>query len=400
MPDTTSAGVAQSSELGAVARGVMLLRLGSIALSVPTFALTNDEDLLLSLVVLGLVLAGSLTPLLLWNRLKHALLRHPLFLGADIGLTVAFLAIAGTAAPYVVATLATAFLAGLLYRWGGAVVAAILLGSVYTVISRAQLPAEVAFGEDPWFVIAALYPLVAAAGVGLAGLLDRLEASRRSEARAAEAMAAAQQRARLARDLHDSVGKTLHGIVLTAQAIGKATDGEVAAGVSAIERGARVAVGEARQLISDLRSTTPEQNLETALAPVLTAWDATNEVCLHVDLQPLPSLHGEVAAEVVAVVGEALENVSRHAQADEVWVRMWQDDGRLHVCVRDDGIGIAPGRLASSVAEGHFGLVGIRERIASVDGEFSLDTDAEQGTEVRVSVPIAEMAATPSEVST
>jgi signal transduction histidine kinase len=80
--------------------------------------------------------------------------------------------------------------------------------------------------------------------------------------------------------------------------------------------------------------------------------------------------------------------VVKHAGARLVWIRIWIEQGLVNCTVKDDGAGFGPG----SVAPGRsgLGLLGIRERISSLNGAFEVNSKKGSGTELRVSIPLGE----------
>jgi signal transduction histidine kinase len=86
---------------------------------------------------------------------------------------------------------------------------------------------------------------------------------------------------------------------------------------------------------------------------------------------------------VYRMVQEALTNVVKHADATRVKVAITESEDRVELCVQDDGTGFDP----QAPAEG-FGLVGIRERVALIDGELSIESRPGQGTTVRATLPV------------
>lgn len=94
------------------------------------------------------------------------------------------------------------------------------------------------------------------------------------------------------------------------------------------------------------------------------------------------------AAELVAAVGACLDNVARHVGDDaSAWVLLEALPDRVVVSVRDEGPGIAPGRLAEAAAEGRLGVAAsVRERLAELGGQARLETGA-HGTEWELELP-------------
>jgi len=90
------------------------------------------------------------------------------------------------------------------------------------------------------------------------------------------------------------------------------------------------------------------------------------------------------ATAVFRIVQESLTNIARHAEATQVEIVVTRTDGQLCFEVSDNGKGFDPHAAASRKS---FGLVGIRERVAMMEGDFELDSEPERGTRIRVCVP-------------
>jgi signal transduction histidine kinase len=92
-----------------------------------------------------------------------------------------------------------------------------------------------------------------------------------------------------------------------------------------------------------------------------------------------------VAVNLFRVVQEALTNISKHSQARQVDIQLMGEGGDLSMTILDDGCGFAlPGDIEDLVALGHFGLVGLRERVNLIGGKLSLQSEPGQGTRLLV----------------
>jgi signal transduction histidine kinase len=99
-------------------------------------------------------------------------------------------------------------------------------------------------------------------------------------------------------------------------------------------------------------------------------------------------LPDETAVAVFRIAQEALRNAVRHADASEIEVRLTDYPDRLRLTVTDDGRGIPGGTDAGRfVAQGHFGLAGMRERAAMIGGRFDVQTAPDYGTVVVLELP-------------
>lgn len=375
-----------STSLEGVAKGTLLLRLTLAALTVPAIdsSAVAPHVLLPTLVA---VLAASLVPLLAWEAAARSLRRHPVLLSVDLATSVIFLAVAGTSSPFIVATTATAFLGGLTLGWPGAAVSATLLAGSFVVITFGEDVVGATSLSEPvssgMAALLSLYPLLGAAGSGLRRILTELDDARQQRVRALALAAAADERAAVARDLHDTFGKSLHGIAMAARALSGADPASVATQAKMIERGADIAAQQARSMMRSLRAPTCLRTELRRLADELADEDGWT---VDVDIDIDDALPPRTVVEVSAAVSELLENVRRHVGPGRVELSAHGTDP-VTIVVRDDGPGIAPGTVDAAVERGRFGIVGVRERIARCGGVVEWHAPPTGGTTVTVTAP-------------
>ena len=202
------------------------------------------------------------------------------------------------------------------------------------------------------------------------------------------------ERTRIARDLHDTLLQSFHGLLLRFQtAFNLLPDRpgesrEILA--SAIDQAAE-AITEGRDAVQGLRASATEMNDLAAAIRALgeeLAAESSAEAVLRVEVQGTPrALHPIVRDEVFRIAGEALRNAFRHAAAKQVEVELRYDVRQLRVRVRDDGKGIDPEVLRAEGPEGHFGLRGMRERAKLSGGKLTVWSGVDSGTEVELSIP-------------
>ncbi|MDZ5660256.1 sensor histidine kinase [Nocardioides sp. S-58] len=196
----------------------------------------------------------------------------------------------------------------------------------------------------------------------------------------ARATGVQEERARLAREIHDTIAQSLAGIV---------TQLEASVGGERQERAlalAREALAEARRSMLDLSPADLDgATLPEALDGVVAAWSADQSVRADVVVtgEPVP-LHPEVEATVLRIAQESLANVAKHAGAQRVGVTLSYDGDEVVLDVRDDGAGFdlgAPTRPSS------FGLRGMRQRAARLAGDLTLESRPGGGTAVSARLP-------------
>lgn len=393
-PDLRSIG-GVTLKVGAAFRLFMQVRM----LMAPATLLLLPRSDVVKLKALGLVLfvvAISWFSARYWESIVPRLLRHPLLVAADVIVAFAILGFGGLLGPFFLLTLVTAAVAGLLYRWQGMLTVAAFQVLCYFIIfgfDRTVSPDTATF--DMLLSKPAFYPLVGFAGVGLRRLLDetvRQEAARR---RAEIAATAAEERARLAREMHDSLAKTLRGIAFTAAALpawvrrdpARARD-EAERIASAIE----IASREARGLITGLRDDSVTQPLPEAVRTVADRWGSEEETRISCDIHQEADLPLRARYEVLAILSEVLTNIERHAEASEVEVSLDTDQSGVVLSVRDNGRGFTHKTdtqegLGALARDGHYGLIGLYERADRIEAEVTVMSVPGEGTTVTVVVP-------------
>ncbi|MFH7593721.1 histidine kinase [Streptomyces racemochromogenes] len=360
----------RANALRSLCRQVFALRLVMIPLGAP-LALSRTAHGAPMYLVSGAVVATFMLSYALfrdWERCGPLLLRHRWLLAADMALGALLLVTATPASPLGLVALGTPLLAGLVYGWRGSAVYAAVQTAVVAALGGGLL-------------LCLLCVLSGAAGSSVRDFLVRLTEAR---AQLAVAEAVRAERDRLAREMHDSVSKTLHGLALTADALTLAQDPAAIRVQSALLAvAARRAVAESRALLTDLREPLADVPLLPALHRL-----AGPGTTVHTP-DSLPALPAPVAHHLLSLTSEALENARRHAGATRVTLTAAATPTRLTVTVTDDGRGLPAGGPPPSVP-GHYGLLGMRERAAAIGADLLLGPrpDGAPGTRVHLTLPL------------
>jgi signal transduction histidine kinase len=242
-----------------------------------------------------------------------------------------------------------------------------------TVGALAVLPLFNTLGT--WEILA-FYAIFAAAWL----LGDNLR-SRRERKQANVQRAAAEEQARIARELHDIIGHSVSVMTIQAAAAGDVFDSrpaEVREALRAIEATGRETLAELRRLLTGVNgSFAPAPGLGNLDALADRVRSAGLSVELSADPPPLPP---SVDLTAYRIVQEALTNTLKHAHATTARVGIRQNGGALEIVVIDDGQG------AEEVTPGH-GIIGMRERAASFGGELTAGPET-GGFAVRARIPI------------
>jgi signal transduction histidine kinase len=353
------------------------------AWGLPGLAYTKDSAPAWLLVLLPLLVGAALTqrrraPLLMWIAIwagiamQYLVTQHP---PDDLEFVIVLFAAAYSLGAYASVRRAAA----------GLVISAVMI--------LASEGALLAFSRHPGGIGSSYLPLVAFCVVGVVVRARRqsVALARRNAALQRQAeQAAATERARIARELHDIVAHHLSVIVLQAagaRASGKATD----ATLEKIEDNGRQALAETRRLLGVLRDTgeqaglTPQPGIGEldALADTVRAAGLPVNLVINGDHAALPAA---VNLSVYRIVQEALTNVLKHAGPARADVTVGCADGAVMIEVTDDG-GADP---AGAAPAGGHGLAGMRERVAVFGGELQAGPRAGGGFAVRARLPVGD----------
>jgi signal transduction histidine kinase len=202
------------------------------------------------------------------------------------------------------------------------------------------------------------------------------------------------ERTRIARDLHDTLLQSFHGLLLRFQTVSNmlpAGDSKLKL-ESAIDQAAQ-AITESRDAVQELRRSTVVTHDLAASIGVLgqnlaAAESREDSVGFRVTVEGTPrTLHPILRDELYRIAGEALRNAFRHADARQIEVEIRYDERQLRIRIRDDGKGIDPKVLKKDEPAGHYGLRGMRERSKLIGGKLTVWSELDSGTEVELSVP-------------
>ena len=196
------------------------------------------------------------------------------------------------------------------------------------------------------------------------------------------------ERARLARDLHDELGALLTSAKLDAARIRSRLAGTAPEALDRLAHlvetlNSSIALG--RRIIEDLRpSTLSNLGLVAALDILAREFTAQSGIAVVCTLSPV-QLDPATELVVYRVVQEAITNISKYAKARQVWLDLAQVGNTVHLSVRDAGVGFDSTRKVNST----FGLMGMRFRVEAEGGTLQLTTAPEQGTRLQVTLPSA-----------
>lgn len=315
--------------------------------------------------------------------------RHPSLSLIDVAVVAAMYIYGGMDSPFALTALTSAVLVGIWVDLLGGLIVMVTLLSLYfaaALIYPTSVSQGVAFWVIPFSFLSLWY---------LALVLQRSLAKERrhyeSIARARASAAGSAERATMARELHDSLAKTLQAVAMSSSALEStiARDPHEASNLARhTHRTAAQAVSELRVMMGELRDNETALDLGEAVAEAVHAWEArTGRDCiLEVDMGVTASSSAQ-QYELLTCLTECLDNVCRHAGPCDVHVTLARSDDSISAVIRDTGKGVAPDDLAAAQRAGHAGVSGLQERMIRVGGRAEFDSAPGKGTTVRLTAP-------------
>jgi signal transduction histidine kinase len=196
------------------------------------------------------------------------------------------------------------------------------------------------------------------------------------------------ERSRIARELHDGVLQDLCAVTRDLKALEVQPENGDAFFVRLAGRSGET-VNALRAICNGLRPPLLQHDLVSALKALVDELDAHSPAPVHVEVTADDlRLSDDEALAIFRISQEALHNALQHADASEIAVRLTHYPDRLRLTVTDDGQGIVGGvDPARFVAQGHFGLAGMRERAAMIGAQLDVQTAADYGTVVILELP-------------
>jgi len=203
---------------------------------------------------------------------------------------------------------------------------------------------------------------------------------------------AAEERERIARDIHDTLAQTLAGLVLLSERAGRqARDGRTdaaAEAIATIEQTAREALAESRALVARMAAGPADDALAAAIERLAARFRAEVGLAIDVEVAAGVDLDREQQVVLLRCLQEALANVRKHARATLVVVTVAPHGEGIGMTVRDDGVGFDP-----SAARTGFGLDGISDRATLAGGSVEVDSVPGRGSVLTILLPRAGVAA-------
>jgi signal transduction histidine kinase len=206
-------------------------------------------------------------------------------------------------------------------------------------------------------------------------------------------LAVAEERVRIARELHDGMAQVLAYVNTKAQAVKAYLDkdkpDQASAQLEQLASAARDVYTDAREGIMALRTQVgPDEPFSEALQDYLKRWETQSGITAELEITTDLDISPSIELQLLRIIQEALANARKHSGAKTVQVQLGQEDGFIVAGVEDDGSGFDPS-IRSRAAFPRFGLAIMRERAESIGGTLEIDTSPGRGTRVKIRVPTA-----------
>ncbi|MHA7984815.1 sensor histidine kinase [Rathayibacter sp. CAU 1779] len=239
---------------------------------------------------------------------------------------------------------------------------AVLIGLGYRELARDAAEREALLGE-------------------LLSAQDRLAAVEREQG-------VLEERARLAREIHDTVAQSLSSIQMLLHAVERAdADRPGSEHLRLARETAAVSLAETRRFIRELSPASLDEGLRAALIRLAEREWTHDGLRVHVDVPEAVDLQMDAQSALLRIAQGALANVVQHAHASRASITLTVDDGRARLTVTDDGIGFDPNAAAErATASDSFGLRAITERVAQLDGTLEVASEPGHGTSLTVTL--------------
>lgn len=251
--------------------------------------------------------------------------------------------------------------------------------------------AQFTFVIAPTFVESRLFLVLCALAIGaLLWLAYTLRLAQLSARLRTQHEARLSERERIARDLHDTLLQGFQGLMLLFQSVADTIPQDQPVREkfeNAMKRGDDALI-EGRNRVQDLRSFELGADLANALRRIITNLTRGEEASVRVTANGIPRpLKPTALEELLNIAAEAIHNSLRHSGCEEVDVVVHYDQDQLCIFVEDEGVGMDERIIAAGRRDGHFGLVGMRERATSIGAQLSITRRVPSGTVVGIVLP-------------
>lgn len=206
-------------------------------------------------------------------------------------------------------------------------------------------------------------------------------------------LSVANERQRMARDLHDTLAQGIAGLSMQLEAVkANLNDSHYARAEEIVDHAAkqvRTMLHEARSVIDDLRSYESSLDFQRRIESEVQRFSESSGINCTYEVNVDVFIPILIREHLLRITNELLTNISNHAEAQNVWLFMKSSSRHtVELEIRDDGNGFDIRNIEQK--QGHYGLIGIKERVRILDGTIEIDSNIGKGTLISLQIPLGE----------
>ncbi|MFE0561877.1 MULTISPECIES: sensor histidine kinase [Priestia] len=199
------------------------------------------------------------------------------------------------------------------------------------------------------------------------------------------------ERQRMARDLHDTLAQGLAGLKMQLEAtnlhLTKGNDKRAQEIVVQSMKRVSELLADARLTIDNLRLHAKEKyDFQQSIIDEVQHFTVATGLECHFKFRVMRQLSSTISEHCLRIITECLSNIARHAKATNVWISIEEKEKVLFISVKDDGVGFNIDMEMSK--GGHYGLLGVQERVRIIGGKVDINSKKDKGTNIQINIPL------------
>lgn len=199
------------------------------------------------------------------------------------------------------------------------------------------------------------------------------------------------ERQRMAKDLHDTLSQGLAGIIMQLEAVNaNLNNNNIKRAQEIVQKSmehARKTMSDSRLVINDLWSQINEDiDIKKSLENEVAAFKNVSSISITTDIKVESQIPLKIAKHILYIVREALNNIAKHAKAKNAVVKIFESNNKLNINIADDGIGFDI-KIVDKLF-GHYGILGMTERVKAINGEIKIKSKKKCGTNISIIITI------------
>jgi NarL family two-component system sensor histidine kinase YdfH len=199
------------------------------------------------------------------------------------------------------------------------------------------------------------------------------------------------ERQRMARDLHDTLSQGLAGIIMQLEAVtANLNNNNTIRAQEIVQKSmqhARKTLADSRLVIDDLRNQSNiEMNFVKLVENEITVFKNVSNISIVADIRIESQIPSNISKHILYILREALNNIAKHSKAKNAFTEMVEINKELIINITDDGIGFDVKLLEKLL--GHYGIMGMTERVRAIHGKIKINSKRRSGTSLNIVIPI------------